>query len=329
MFALGGLGSHSLDLNETGLNIDQLEPSYFALGPALTQKVANPLYNNCGVGTVGTATVSRAQLLLPFPQYTSVTLANSDTGSAYYYAAYVRAQRRLANGLTVLASYTWSRSESDVLGVSTAGASQITTLAGAQNSYDKNAERSLSTQDAPNRFTTAVTYELPFGTGKPFPMSGRVVNLVAGGWSANAVGLLQTGFPLAVTQPNNNSVIGASFQRPNATGVPADTSGSTSDRINGWLNPAAFSQAPLFTFGNTTPFLTGRGPGVFNWDVSAFKTVFIGERLKAQFRAEALNATNTVYFGFPNTIYTNPNFGKITTQVNNARLIQLGARFTF
>ena len=329
VFTLGALGSHSLDLNEIGLNIDQLNPSYFALGSALTQRVANPLYNNGGVGTVGTATVSRAQLLLPFPQYTSVTLANSDTGSAYYYAAYLRAQRRLANGLTVLASYTWSRSESDVLGVSTAGASQITSLAGAQNAYDRNAERSLSTQDVPNRFTTAITYELPFGKGKPFLKSGRVLNLIAGGWSANAVGILQTGFPLAVTQPNNNSVIGASFQRPNATGVSPGTSGSAAARINGWLNPAAFSQAPLFTFGNTTPFLADRGPGVFNWDMSGFKTVFIGERLKAQFRAEALNATNTPYFGFPNTTYTNPNFGKITTQVNNPRLVQLGARFTF
>ena len=326
---LGALGSHSLHLNEIGLNIDQLDPSYFPLGSTLTQKVANPLYNNGGVGTVGTATVSRAQLLLPFPQYTSVTLSNSDTGFAYYYAVYLRAQRRLANGLTVLASYTWSRSESNVLGVSTAGAGQITSLSGAQNAYDKNAERSLSTQDVPSRFTTAVTYELPFGKGKPFLTSGRIVNLIVGGWSANAVGILQTGYPLAVTQPNNNSVIGASLQRPNATGVSPETVGSPDGRIDGWLNPAAFSQAPLFSFGNITPFLSDRGPGLFNWDVSAFKTFSIRERLKAQFRAEALNATNTVYFGYPNTTYTNPNFGKITTQVNNPRLIQLGARFTF
>ena len=329
VLTLGALGSHSLHLNEIGLNIDQLNPSYFPLGSALTQKVVNPLYNNGGVGTVGTATVSRAQLLLPFPQYTSVTLSNSDTGLAYYYAVYLRAQRRLANGLTVLASYTWSRSESNVLGVSTAGAGQITSLVGAQNAYDKNAERSLSTQDVPSRFTTALTYELPFGKGKPFLTSGRILNLIAGGWSANAVGILQTGYPLAVTQPNNNSVIGASLQRPNATGVSAETSGDTAGRIDAWLNPAAFSQAPLFSFGNITPFLRDRGPGLFNWDLSAFKTFSIRERLKAQFRAEALNATNTVYFGYPNTTYTNPNFGRITTQVNNPRLIQLGARFTF
>ena len=329
MFTLGLLGSHSLHLNESGLNIDQLNPSYFSLGSTLTQKVANPLYNNGGVGTVGTATVSRAQLLLPFPQYTSVALYNSDTGLAYYYAGYFRAQRRFASGLSVLASYTWSRSESNVLGVSTAGAAQISSLAGAQNAYDKGAERGLSTQDAPNRFTTALTYELPFGKGKPFLKSGRLLNAVVGGWSANAIGIVQTGFPLEVTQPNNNSVIGASLQRPNATGVPAATSGSTDARLNGWLNPAAFSQAQQFTFGNLNPFLTVRGPQLFNWDLSAFKGFAVGERLKAQFRAEALNATNTPYFGNPNTTYTSPTFGKITSQINNARLIQLGARFTF
>jgi hypothetical protein len=266
---------------------------------------------------------------LPFPQYTSVTLNNSDTGSGYYYAWYLRADRRFRNGLTLLASYTWSRSATDVLGVSTAGAAQISSISGAQNAYNKPAEWSLSTQDAPNRFTTAVTYELPFGKGKPFLKSSRILDLIAGGWSANAVGILQTGFPLSVTQPNNNSVFGASYQLPNATGVSPKTSGSAGDRINGWLNAAAFSQAPQFTFGNITRFLNVRGPALFNWDVSVFKAFSIRERIKAQFRAEALNATNTAYFGNPNTTLTNNQFGVISSQINNPRLIQLGARVTF
>jgi hypothetical protein len=329
VFTLGALGSHSLHLNESGLNIDQLNPSYLPLGSALTQSVDNPLYNHGGTGTVGTAKVSRAQLLLPFPQYTSVTLNNSDTGSAYYYSWYFRADRRFKNGLTLLASYTWSRSATDALGVSTAGAAQITSITGAQNAYDKRAEWSLSTQDAPNRFTTAVTYDLPFGKGKPFLTNGRLLDRIAGGWSANAVGILQTGFPLSVTQPNNNSVFGASYQLPNATGVSPATSGSTEDRINGWLNAAAFSQAPQFTFGNITRFLNVRGPALFNWDVSVFKAFSVRERIKAQFRAEALNATNTAYFGNPNTTLTNNQFGVISSQINNPRLIQLGARVTF
>jgi hypothetical protein len=287
------------------------------------------MFNNGGAGTVGTANVSRAQLLLPFPQYTSVTLSNSDTGSAFYYAAYIRAERRLANGLTLLASYTWSRDATDVLGVSTAGAAQIASISGAQDAYNKRDEWSLATQDVPNRFTTAVTYALPFGKGRTLLKTGRVLDLVAGGWSVNTVGILQTGFPLSVTQPNNNSVIGASYQRPNATGVSPETEGSTAGRIDGWLNPAAFSQAAPFTFGNVTRFLNIRGPALFNWDVSIFKAFSIRERIKAQFRAEALNATNTAYFGNPNTTLTNNQFGVISSQINNPRLIQLGARVTF
>jgi hypothetical protein len=209
VLTVGGLGSHSLHLIETGQNIDQLNPSYFSLGSALTQSVPNPLYNNGGVGTLGTANVSRLQLLLPFPQYTSLTLADSDTAYNRYYAFYFRAQRRFANGLSVLASYSWSRSMDNVIGLSLAGASQIASVSGAQNAYNLNGEWSLSTQDVPNRFSTAITYELPFGRGKPFLNSSRILNYAVGGWSVNGFGVIQSGYPLSVTQPNNNSVIGA------------------------------------------------------------------------------------------------------------------------
>jgi hypothetical protein len=329
VLTIGALGSHSLHLLQSGQNIDQLNPSYFPLGSALTQSVANPFYNNGGVGSIANATVSREQLLLPFPQYTSLALSNSATAANRYYSFYFRAEHRFANGLSLLASYTWSRSNDNVIGLSTAGALQIASVAGAQNAYDLNGEWSLSTQDVPNRFTSAITYELPFGKGKPFLNGSRVLNLVAGGWSANAFGVIQTGYPLSVTQPNNNSVIGASYQRPNATGLGPETSGPADSRINGWLNPAAFTQAGQFTFGDISRFITARGPGLFNWDLSLFKTFAVGERIRAQFRAEALNATNTAYFGTPNTTVTNSSFGVITSQINNPRLIQLGTRITF
>jgi hypothetical protein len=329
VLTVGGLGSHSLHLIESGQNIDQLNPSYYSLGSALTQSVANPLYNNGGVGTLGTANVSRVQLLLPFPQYTAVTLADSDTAYNRYYSFYFRVQRHFANGLSLLASYTWSRSMDNVIGLSLAGASQIASVSGAQNAYNLNGEWSLSTQDVPNRFTTAITYELPVGRGKPFLSSGRLLDYVVGGWSVNAISVIQSGYPLSVTQPNNNSVIGASYQRPNATGISPATSGSTVDRINDWLNPAAFSQAPEFTFGDISRFLNVRGPGLFNVDLSLFKTFSFKDRVKAQFRAEALNSTNSVYFGTPNTTFTSSSFGVITSQINNPRLVQLGVRATF
>ena len=326
----GALGSHSLHLLESGQNIDQLNPSYFSLGSALTQNVPNPFYQKGGVGSVGTQTVPALQLLLPYPQYTSLSLSNSDAGSARYYSVYIRAQRRFRNGLSLLTSYTWARSMDNLLGVSTAGASQVAAQAGAQNAYDLHGEWSLSTQDVPNRFTMAGTYELPFGKGKPFLQNAnKFLNLIVGGWSVNAFSVIQSGFPLLITQPNNNSVIGATYQRPNATGISPETSGSTDDRINGWLNPLAFSQAPRFTFGNVSRFINVRGPALFNWDLSVFKNFSIVERVNAQFRAESFNATNTPYFGNPNTTYTSATFGVITNQINSPRLLQLGLRVTF
>jgi trimeric autotransporter adhesin len=334
----GFIGSHSLHLNDSGQDIDQLNPSYFSLGnTALTSPVTNPFYGiaNLGVGSLANKTVSREQLLLPFPQYTSVSLNNNDTGRAIYYSAYIRGQRRLAKGLTLLASYTWSRNETDVLGVSTAGASGITGISGAQNAYNLGAEWSLATQDVPNRFTTAITYQLPFGKGQQFLRNSQALSEVVGGWQVNVTSIIQSGFPLDVTQTNANSVIGASYQLPNATGIAPQTSGSTDSRLGGansatgWLNPLAFSQAPVLTFGDISRFLNVRGPGLYNWDASLFKTFSVREKVKAQFRAEALNLTNTPQFGNPSTSINSSTFGQITSQINHPRLIQLGVRLTF
>ena len=107
------------------------------------------------------------------------------------------------------------------------------------------------------------------------------------------------------------------------------TSGSLGDRLNNYINPAAFSTAPQFTFGNLSRTIDMRGPGQVNWDMSVFKNVMIKEKLKAQFRCEALNATNTPLFYGPNVSYGSSAFGKITTQANFSRQLQLALRFSF
>jgi hypothetical protein len=74
-----------------------------------------------------------------------------------------------------------------------------------------------------------------------------------------------------------------------------------------------------------------------NWDISVFKNFAIKERIKAQFRAEALNAFNTPDFANPNTQFLGVsasgaavgNFGKLTYQMNLPRELQLGIRFAF
>ena len=322
----GIIGSHSLHLVQDGRNIDQLNPSYLSLGSALNTSVPNPLYLKGGALNVGNPTITRSQLLLPFPQFTSVALTGSDTNHASYLSVYAKVQRRFSSGMTVLATYTHAR-QTD-LAYGTVANSFSAAPAGPQNAYDLQSEYGLSTSNTPNRLSTAVTYELPFGKGKKFLTSNRIADMALGGWSANVVGVLQSGYPLAISQPNNNSVFGASAQRPNATGVSAAVDASFDKRIDGWINPAAFSRAPQFTFGNVSRTISLRGPGTISWDVSVFKSFQVPEGIKAQFRAEALNVTNTPQFYGPNTTFTSASFGLITAQANYPRLIQLGVRFT-
>ena len=199
-----------------------------------------------------------------------------------------------------------------------------------QNPYDQASEYAFSNIDTPFRWSTSVSYELPFGKGKPFLSDGRVVNYIVGGWAINTVSIFQTGFPLQISQSTNfNSSFGYASQRPNATGTSPVTSGGLEDRLNNYINKAAFSNAQQFTFGNISRTIDMRGPGQVNWDMSVFKTVRINETLKAQFRCEALNALNTPLFYGPNVSFGSSSFGKITSQANFSRQLQLALRFSF
>jgi hypothetical protein len=97
-----------------------------------------------------------------------------------------------------------------------------------------------------------------------------------------------------------------------------------------YFNGACFTAPPNFTFGNEPRADDNlRTPGVDNWDMSLFKDFHIRESLTLNLRAEAFNTFNRVQFGSPNTSLGNSQFGWITSQQNNPRLLQLSGRITF
>ncbi|GIU78353.1 MAG: hypothetical protein KatS3mg005_1591 [Bryobacteraceae bacterium] len=319
-----GSRTHHLVLGTASININMLPPEYFSLGAALNERVANPFFGRGGAGVVGAPTIARQQLLRPFAAFGDINLLFSDQNRARYDSMVLKVQKRLDHGLSLLATYTFSK----MFDASSGGAGNNLNqgAAGPQNPFDMAAEYALSNVDTPHRFSSGLTWQLPGERLKP----RRALYLLAGGWSVNAVTVYQSGFPLQIRQnSNNNSVIGAASQRPNATGVSPATEGSTNARLDNWINPAAFSQASPFTFGNVSRTIGLRGPGIANWDISLFKTASITETYKLQFRAEAMNALNTPLFRSPNTAYGNAAFGRITSQANFPRLIQLGLRFYF
>jgi hypothetical protein len=329
---LGYIGSSSSHLQtaSTGTgnyNINQVPDSALGLGSALSSSVANPYYQHGGAGVVGSPTVTNAQLLKPFSQFGTVGILNNPS-HARYNSLLIKAQRRLSAGLTFLSSFTWSKNMDNEFA---SGNFFSGSSASPQDAYNLEAEYSLAVADTPLRWTNTLSYYLPFGKGKMFlKSSNKLTDLAVGGWQVNFTNIYETGFPLAIYQSSNqNSILGTGVQRPNATGVSPVTSGRVEDRLGAYINTAAFSSAPAYTYGNLARTIPYRGPGMKNWDASIFKNFGITEKFNAEFRAEALNLFNTPQFPNPNTRYGSSAFGTITTQVNFARLLQLGVRFYF
>lgn len=169
---------------------------------------------------------------------------------------------------------------------------------------------------------------MPFGKGKKFLNDGGLVDRIVGGWQLNAIGIYQSGFPVTILQSTNNTLAYSRLQRPNLVGgVDVATAGAITSRLEGFFNPAAFTTAAAGTFGNAPRTLGVRGPAPQKtWDIGLLKTVSILESLKGQFRLEAINAFNTPIFRLTNTTFGSSTFGKITSQANFARVMQISLR---
>jgi hypothetical protein len=119
--------------------------------------------------------------------------------------------------------------------------------------------------------------------------------------------------------------------RPNFVGgCTQQISGSAVSRLNGWFNTACFTQPGSFQFGNVgrTDSVI-RAQGGDNWDMALFKNTQVTERIKLQFRAEIFNLANRVQFSAPGTVLGTSQFGVISAQRNQPRLIQFSLRTTF
>src|SRR5689334_8932420 len=97
-----------------------------------------------------------------------------------------------------------------------------------------------------------------------------------------------------------------------------------------YLNPAAFVQPAIMTYGDTPRQMSYlRTPWTVNEDLAILKNFRMTEKFNFEIRASASNAFNRVVFGAPVTTFTSPDFGRITGQGNAPRNIQLGARLSF
>lgn len=260
-----------------------------------------------------------SQALRPYPQYGTVSVDSATMddpfGDYTYEALQAQITKRTNIGLNVLASYSWSKNITNADSeYPTEAAWENNGTSGALNTYNLKAEKALSQFDIPQRVVLAWTYDLPFGKGRQFANRGGVTNVVAGGWKIAAVQKYQSGTPLAVTSPGWTSGIFAGGE--GATGSSSRPDIVPGQNINGLhgkfvygsslrINPAAFTPAPNFTFGDAPRALGVRELFNNSEDFNVTKAIpMFTERVHTDFRVEFFDVFNRHRFTGFNTAIT-------------------------
>lgn len=286
----------------------------------LNQTVPNPFRGLVPQSSsLNANTIQRRFLLTAFPQFQDLVVTEYN-GSSEYSSLQLQATKRLSQGLSFNASYTFSRDMEKTRRL---------------NPQDEELNESLSLFDRPHRFAFSGVFELPFGRGRSyFNNWNPVVDAILGGWQFNAVYEWQSGEPLVlqnavytgdITQLVNR--IGQKDEQGRRYGVDIPAF----DR-NGFIslgsNYAVSSQNSLRILPYTMDNF--RNQPFQKFDVGLTKNFRIREKMKLQVRVEAINALNWVYLG--NGLQLSPtstSFGFVSGQRNLPRDIQVGGRFTF
>lgn len=347
---IGARGDH-LPLGGTAdvaLNINQLDPKYMALGSALSQTVPNPFFGIPGAGPLATqATVTRAQLLRPYPQFLNISARQVSEGISRYNAGVIELNRRVSASSWIGGrfSYTYSVLKDNQFGESNFFSNSGSGLPlnaysyiKGSSSYDPRADYAYGILDTPHRFIMSPIVMLPFGQGRKWANSKGLLDTIVGGWTAAAIVTIQSGFPISVQQSDNTGTFGGA-QRPNVvSGVDVGTAGAWLDRLASadhpgaaWLNAAAFTVAPAFTFGNAPRTITAvRTPPQRNVDLSVAKNIGIGGGSDvAQVKVEVVNLLNRVTTNSIATTLGSSTFGRISSQSGFMRLVQFTFRYSF
>jgi hypothetical protein len=275
--------------------------------------------------TLTGATVARSQLLRPFPQFTGVTTHATD-GTTQYKSLQTKLERRFLRGYTLLVGYTWSK---------------FTESVSKLNATDRVYETRPSSSDVPHRISISGIWELPFGVGRRWASgSNGVTNAIVGGWSFQAIGQWQSGRPIDFGNLYyNGDPTMLKVHYTNNSDVPVfDVSGfyfhDAAVQTNGVDDPVKQRADTRIQLSNNVQYFPSRIDGIRTpelkeWALSLVKQVGLGGRVRAQFNLEVLNAFNQVFFNNPNTTPTSVNFGKVTSQNNLPREIQLAAKIVF
>ncbi|HEX4067342.1 MAG TPA: carboxypeptidase regulatory-like domain-containing protein [Acidobacteriaceae bacterium] len=180
----------------------------------------------------------------PMPDYGGSSYTGFG-GMSDYNSLQAKLEKRMSHGYNLLASYTWSHALDDAvtpLGSTGDGNFRQTNLIPFKDDY------SNASYDVRQRFTFNGLYDLPFGRGRAYLNRNAVVNAVAGGWSANAMFVAQTGEHFTVSPSGVSTAAGFengpfAYQSASefATGGSGSNCATSVKNRTHWYNPCSYS----------------------------------------------------------------------------------------
>lgn len=260
---------------------------------SLSTQVDNPFYNyltpTLFPGPLrNQKTVSLGSLLVPYPQYGGLYQIGVLGAAERYHSLELKAQKAFSKGYNFLVSYVYIREKTQ------------TNTFNDLNAFQNNLVYQESNQPR-HRFNIASVWELPVGKGRAYLNSTpAVVDAVLGGWKVAGLWTFISGdFPR--------------FGNYIVNGNPCISNPSP----QGWFNTAAFSRIPANTYvlrTNPLQYDCLTGPHFWNLDANLTKAIRITERVHAELKMAAYNATNRLNRGDPDTNVLSSTFGKALFQ---------------
>jgi Carboxypeptidase regulatory-like domain/TonB dependent receptor len=232
-----------------------------------------------------------------FPSLGTITTLDN-RGKSDYHSLQAQYERRFTKGLQFLGAFTWSKTIDDSCGLDNCAPQLYSNF---------NIERGLSNQDQPYRLVLSSLYELPFGRGKRWGHDwSRPVDMAIGGWQLNGIYTLQAGQPFSVNvdgSPTSTRAdrVGPTAVHPGNISQYVTSSGFAIPAATIYYNPDGSVNGVVFNAPGTGGRDILRGPGSSNMDLALFKNFSLTETVKAQFRFQAYNLTNTPHFANPNS----------------------------
>ena len=357
--------------NARGYWVNQLDPKYLVgLGPvksttntpiltapatsaniALAQAAMPGLPAPAFIQNASTNSAATIQqMLLAFPQYTTVGDTWGNVGNFSYESVQVTLNQRMSHGLSFNFNYTFSKNIGDDGSYRSGFTIPAAAISGGtQNWAQDRIDRSYTVISVPNKLNAFGVYKLPFGKGK-LGGNNRLVRWAAGGWQFSGIYTFTQGTPLAVTwsgctattypgqgqcmpdinpsYPNKSAHIngkwGSGPNGFNTCNLGINALGQSGCTAIQYLDKTAFQTPQSNSTASTAQYLLGnaprnhafqlRAPYIWNIDTGLRRTIPIHESINLVIEADCLNTLNHPIMGGPGGTWASgsTSFGTIT-----------------